>query len=223
MSNDFFQLCGRDTIIPGSVWVLLDVSPKTFSNFLTCLSGPVSAGALKVPLWFSAAHSVALPSPVPFCRYGPPSVDSQLLVLLTAKPICLCPIPTHPFSGTGNFGCENIKAVSNLGTQRAHPTVSTSQASMSFIAWYSVLWNWFSQHLVVKGLPWICKALGVQSPALERKKTELLLDRLSFVFESFWLLQAGKQLLSLGLPSYVEAEVSKETRSLLWGLRTAFT
>lgn len=130
---------------------------------------------------------------------------------------------SHPFSGTGNFGCENIKAVSNLGTQRAHPTVSTSQASMSFIAWYSVLWNWFSQHLVVKGLPWICKALGVQSPALERKKAELLLDRLSFVFESFWLLQAGKQLLSLGLPSYKEAEVSKETRSLLWGLRTAFT
>lgn len=223
MSNDSFQLCGWDTIIPGSVWVLLDASPKTFSNFLTCLSGPVSAGALKVPLWFSAAHSVALPSPVPFCRYGPPSVDSQLLVLLTENPICLCPIPILSLE-LETSGCENVKAVSNLGTQRAHSTVSTSKASMSFVAWYSGLWNWFSQHSVVKGLPWICKALGVQSPALEgKKKAELLLDRLGFIFESFWLLQAGKQLLSLGLPSYVEAEVSKETHSLLWGLRTVFT
>lgn len=56
------------------------------------------------------------------------------------------------------------------------------------------------------------KSPGVQSPALEREKNkaELLLDRLGFIFESFCLLQAVKQLLSLRPPSYMEAEIPKE-------------
>lgn len=191
--------------------------------------GQGSALTQKVPLWFSAAHWVALPSAGPFYKYNPLSWTAQTpwtrSSWSSAQQSQSLSHP-HPLTETGNFECENIKAVSNLGNLRAHSTVPSSQGPMSFVAWYSVLWNYFffqnwKHSSVVKGLPWICKALGSVSRTRGKIKAELLLNRLvRFYFESFWLFQAGKQLLFLGLPSFVEAELSKETCSLLLGVRT---
>lgn len=96
LSNGFFHSCGWDTIIPGSVWVLLDASPKMFSNFLTHPGEPVfcciSEGS---PVGLCSSFCASPPqghlARTDLTRLDAP--DSRFLILHSAKPVWLCLTP----------------------------------------------------------------------------------------------------------------------------------
>lgn len=96
LSNGFFHFCEWDAISPVSVWVLLDASPKTSSNFPTRLSGPVLCCILE-----GASVGLCSSSVTPLLHCHPASLehiqldcpDSQLLGLHSAKPVWSCLVP----------------------------------------------------------------------------------------------------------------------------------